>query len=148
MQSIILKCQNFQIYSYIVFLRISLPERDLLIPKNTLICSLFKFSLAMVNSNRKRKVLTLEERIRVIKFSNKGESARKIALSIGVGKTQIQSIIREKESILKEWKSGESSNRKYSKARKTPYSDLNKLVWDWFCVARSKRVPVSGTLLQ
>ena len=68
--------------------------------------------------------------------------------TLGVGETQTQSVILDKEGILKEWKTGQSSTRKYSKVRKTPYEQLNKLVWEWFCIARSKGVPVSGALLQ
>ena len=36
-----------------------------------------------------RKVLTLQERIIVIERSKKGESTRKIATSLSVGKTQM-----------------------------------------------------------
>ena len=36
-----------------------------------------------------RKVLTLQERIIVIERSEKGESTRKIATSLSVGKTQM-----------------------------------------------------------
>ena len=109
---------------------------------------LFAFFHIMSVVNRKRKVLTLEERVKAVKLSNNGESARKIAQTLGVGKTQIQSVILDKEAILKECKTGQSSTRKYLKVRKTPYEQLNKLVWERFCITQSKGVPVSGTLLQ
>ncbi|PFX11437.1 tigger transposable element-derived protein 6-like [Stylophora pistillata] len=92
--------------------------------------------------------MTLDERVRVIKLSNQGDSARKIAASLGFGKTQVQTVIRNKEEILKEWESGVSGKRKYSQVRKTQYDDLNSLIWEWFCTARAKGLPVSGTLLQ
>ena len=101
-----------------------------------------------VPASKKRKVMTLDERVRVIKLSNQGDSARKIAASLGVGKTQVQTVIRNKEEILKEWESGVSGKRKYNQVRKTQYDDLNRLVWEWFCSARAKGLPVSGTLLQ
>ena len=41
-----------------------------------------------------------------------------------------------------------SGKRKYSQVRKTQYDDLNRLFWEWFCSARAKGLPVSGTLLQ
>ena len=50
-----------------------------------------------VPASKKRKVMTLDERVRVIKLSNQGDSARKIAASLGVGKTQVQTVIRNKE---------------------------------------------------
>lgn len=49
--------------------------------------------------SNKRKTLTLKERIQVIERNEKDEPARRIALSLGVGKTQIQNIIRDKVNI-------------------------------------------------
>ena len=46
--------------------------------------------------SRKRKFLTLEERIKVIERSDKGDAARRIAADLNVGKTQIQNIIKDK----------------------------------------------------
>lgn len=58
------------------------------------------------------------------------KSARKIAASFDVGKTQVQTIIRNKEAISKEWESGLACNkkRKYSQVRKTKNDDVNKLL--------------------
>lgn len=97
---------------------------------------------------KKRKILTLEERINVIERNEKGETARKIAVSLSVGKTQIQNVIKDKESIRNEWQKGAQAQRKYATARRTVYGDLNERVWEWFCVARSKNIPVSGKLIQ
>jgi len=60
------------------------------------------------SASKKRKVMTLDEQVRVIKLSNQDDLARKIAASLGVGKTQVQTVIRNKEEILKEWESGVS----------------------------------------
>ena len=51
----------------------------------------------------KRKVLTLEERVRVIEGHKKGEPAYVIARTLDVGKMQVQNIIRDAESILDCW---------------------------------------------
>lgn len=102
-----------------------------------------------MDTPRKRKVLSLEDRIMVIRRSEKdGESSRKIANSLGVGKTQIQKIIRDRNSIMEQWQDGGGSSRKYFKARKCQYADINELVWDWFTVARSKNIPVTGRMIQ
>ena len=58
---------------------------------------------------RKRKVLDLADRVKVIERHNKGETAIAISLSLGCGKTQIQEIVNDKESILSRWRNGESS---------------------------------------
>ena len=57
--------------------------------------------------SRKHKVLSLEERVDVIKKFNKGSSCHAISSEIRVGKTQVQSIVRDREDILKRWESGE-----------------------------------------
>ena len=95
-----------------------------------------------------RKVLTLEERIKVIERSEKGETSKAIALSLDVGKNQVQNIIRDKQSILDRWKSGEGGERKIVKRHKTLFSDINDKVWDWFIDCRRRRIPVTGPLIQ
>ena len=47
----------------------------------------------------KWKVLTLDDRIKVLELS-KTKSARKIADEMGVGKTQIQTILKRKSDVL------------------------------------------------
>ena len=63
---------------------------------------------------KKRKVLDLKDRMNVVKRHEKGDSARKIAESFGVGKTQIQNILKEKTSIRDRFVQGENVDRKYS----------------------------------
>jgi hypothetical protein len=45
-------------------------------------------------------MLTLEERLDVVKRSRKGETAIAIARLVGVGKTQIQSIVNDQAYIV------------------------------------------------
>ena len=77
-----------------------------------------------------RKALTLEERVGVISKHNKGESCTSISKSLQVGKTQIQSIVKDKESILKRYHDGEDSESKNIKRQKTNYHVLNETIWD------------------
>jgi hypothetical protein len=102
----------------------------------------------MASRAGKRKVLTLEQRVQVVKMLDAGKSCRKVAEEMGCGKTQIQAIAKDKISILDEWEKGGNSDLKYVKRRKTTYEALNQLVWDWFCAARSKNVPISGKMIQ
>jgi hypothetical protein len=99
-------------------------------------------------NTKKRKLLTLEERVKVIRLSESGESSRKISIDFAVGKTQVNNIIKNKAEIIKQWESGEASSRKIVKARRCLYPDLNLKVYDWFCTARSKNIPVTGKMLQ
>lgn len=98
-------------------------------------------------TSRRRKVLSLAERVRVIDRAEKGDSARSIAKALGVGKTQIQGILAKKDSVLDLWKSGKNGNIQYLTS-KSKNGDLNQLVWDWFTKARSRNMVVTGPLLQ
>jgi hypothetical protein len=59
-----------------------------------------------------------EDRVKVIRRSSAAESAISIAGSFNVGKTQIQNIIKEKESVLARREHGERGDRKIAKERK------------------------------
>ena len=96
----------------------------------------------------KRKILTLDDRVDVLKRIDSGESCRSIAAAVNCGKTQISRIRNDRAAITKEWEIGARCDLKYVKRGKGTYEDLNTLVWEWFNKARSKELPVSGRPLQ
>ena len=100
------------------------------------------------SSSRKKKVLDLEQRVAVLKKIDSGQSCCKIANELGVGKTQIQGILYDREDITKRWEAGECTDRKYAKFRKVGYEEIDKVMWEWFTRARAKNIPVSGKLIQ
>ena len=56
----------------------------------------------------------------VIRKIDCGKSCCSVAQETGVGKTQIQGIVKNKEAILKRWKDGErSADKKYSDVNNT-----------------------------
>jgi hypothetical protein len=83
-----------------------------------------------------------------LKQLDSGKSMRTIAEKFDCGRTQISNIKLEKDAIMREWESGGRTDLKYVKKRKTVYEDLNNRVWDWFCKARAKNLPISGKLIQ
>ena len=93
----------------------------------------------------KRKVLTLDERVRVLELS-KVKSARKIADELGVGKTQIQNILKRKAEVLDDIENNVSGDRKRAR-KKTGNEGINDLVLQWFKDAMYHRLPVSGPIL-
>lgn len=101
------------------------------------------------NKNEKRVYLTLEQRINVIDEA-KSTSCRKIALKYGVGKTQIQSIIKNKEKILAEYTSGKlvAGTKKINTKSNAGYDGLNQLVHEWFLHGLRCKLPMSGPLIQ
>ena len=80
----------------------------------------------------------------MIDKSERGISARQIAIQFDCGKTQIQNVLKNKDFIRKQWENGYAGDRKYLVARRTQYSDLNEKVWDWFCEIRSKIFQLRG----
>ena len=94
----------------------------------------------------KRVILTLEQRVNVIKKLDAGRSCRAVAQETGCGKTQITRIKQDRHEIMRDWQSGGRATIKI-KRRTTPYEELNCLVWEWFCIARSKELAVGGRLI-
>ena len=104
--------------------------------------------MASSNPSKKRKYLSLDAKVKVIRLNEKGESARRIATELDVGKTQIGNILKMKDSILKEWEAGSNGERKVLHARRALYSDLNDKVYEWCCAVRAKNTPLTGKMLQ
>ncbi len=91
----------------------------------------------------------MEERVKVIRLNEKGDKSRKLADTFGVGKTQINNIIANKENIMKAWTSGElNSQRKILEPRRQLYPEINERVWQWFTTQRAKNMPITGKLIQ
>ena len=56
-----------------------------------------------------RKVLTLSERVEAIKLHDGGKSSRDVAQIMGIGRTQIQQIIKRKSEVLDDYESNVSN---------------------------------------
>ena len=75
----------------------------------------------------KRKFLTLADRVKVSKMADADRTSRWIAKDVGVGKSQIQTILRRKREIIDEFRKNGNTSEK--KPRRTPtYDDVNGLV--------------------
>ena len=70
--------------------------------------------------------LTLAERVKVIEKNKAGKSMKKIVDSLGVGKMQIQSIIKNTQTVLDSWENGDNSERKTTKKWKCTYAVINE----------------------
>ena len=67
----------------------------------------------------KRVILTLEQRVNVIKKLDAGRSCRAVAQETGCGKTQITRIKQDRHEIMRDWQSGGRATIKI-KRRTTP----------------------------
>ena len=100
-------------------------------------------------SQKKRKCLDISEKVKVLEFAKKNPNlgSRKLADHFGIGKTQIQAILKNKEAIMDAYASNETPNHAKRK-RSSKYSDVNQAVWDWYIMCRNSNIPVSGSMLQ
>lgn len=96
--------------------------------------------------SKKRVFLTLEQRVQVIKLHDNGKSERKLAVSFNCSKTQINKIIKEKTSVLKEWEDFKFRGIKRSRIAK--FSDINTAVLEWLKIAKATNIPLSGPLIK
>ena len=71
---------------------------------------------------------------------------RKAAGKVRCGKTQIQSILLNKEEIIKDLEANVSSKKK--RCRGVNNDEIEKTLLDWFWKGRSKNIPVTGSMLQ
>ena len=100
-------------------------------------------------TNKKRKKLSIEEKISVIEAVNKGSSQRSVAKLFDVSKTQVQHIIATKDELLLEYQqSMNSSTPKPKRHRKTNNEEINEATLNWFYERKAKNLPLSGSMLQ
>ena len=101
-------------------------------------------------SNKKRKCLSLSEKIDVIKYAkaNPSVGARKLAGKFEIGRTQVRTILQKKESLIASFESHEGPQTNLKRFRTGKFSDVNKALWDWYNCCRISNIAVSGRMLQ
>ena len=97
-------------------------------------------------ASRKRNELTLQKKVDLLKNSD-GKSSRQLAEIYGVGRTQVQNILKRKREILDSYEENGNSSRK-RQCVSTQNDNLNDLMWQWFTKMRSQFIPVSGPMIQ
>lgn len=99
-------------------------------------------------TSNKRKCLTLEQKVEVIKFYETNKSSvRNIAEKYGVGKTQISEILKNKSELMNSYFKQGNVQRK-RKFAKTEGCAIDDILFDWFCKTRNKNVPLSGPIIK
>ncbi|KAG8227672.1 hypothetical protein J437_LFUL006983, partial [Ladona fulva] len=91
----------------------------------------------------KRKWLSLEEKIQVLeKFDKFNMSQRNLAEQFEVDKTQILTILKDRESISKMWRENTCSPSAKKKL-KTEAIKIDVTVFEWFCATRQRSILIS-----
>jgi len=87
--------------------------------------------------------LSLKHKVEVVKCENKSpsQSSRKIAKVFNCERMQIQGIIKKNK-----YEANAPGSRKHHCG--TEFSDINKALYKWYCLARQRNVPVSGQMLK
>ena len=95
-----------------------------------------------------KNTLSLGDRVKLIDYVKKNPSvgSRKIDKIFKCGRTQVQAILKAKESIIANFETNAPASRKRS--RGTRYQDIDNAVYKWYRLAREQLVPVSGLILQ
>ena len=99
-------------------------------------------------ASRKNKELSLEEKIKLLKFLDDGNSERKAAKEFKVSKGTVSNVKRRGSEYLNQYQNENLPGDRCRKFRKTENDEINKLTWEWFREARSMNLPISGPLLQ
>jgi hypothetical protein len=97
--------------------------------------------------NKKNNELSIKEKISLINESEGGVSQRKLAERYLISKGQVSSILKRKSEILNYGIRANNIQRRRPK-RASKCEDLDKLVFSYFRLARSKGFPMSGPLLK
>ena len=61
-------------------------------------------------------------------------------------RTQMQTILKNQESITRDYETNPPAARK--RLRGPQYEDVDSTLYDWYCLARQMLVPVTGPMLQ
>ena len=75
------------------------------------------------------------------------ESARKIAEHFGVGRTQIDGILKRKLDVKTDFENNLPNARKRQK-KATGNEEINMLVWKWFQEPASQPININGPLIK
>jgi hypothetical protein len=98
----------------------------------------------MVETLKKRKTVSLENKLEAIKLLDEGKSYREVASKLGLSLGTVQKANKRKKDLQKE----EESLRSMKMVRLYGVTEINTILWRWFCAARSNGYPISGPILQ
>lgn len=110
-------------------------------------------SLSTLRSKGPRNALTLKKKVDVIKAArnNPNYGVRKLADLFECGRTQISTILKEKDAILELYEANQASESFSSRKRRRPceFSGINEALHEWYLMACSKNVyPVGPQLCE
>ncbi|KAK2499128.1 hypothetical protein MC885_016967 [Smutsia gigantea] len=97
---------------------------------------------------RKRVVLTIKDKLDIIKKLEEGISFKKLSVVYGIGESTVRDIKKNKERIIN-YANGSDPTSGVSKRKSmksSTYEELDRVMIEWFNQQKTDGIPVSGTI--
>ena len=101
----------------------------------------------MAEKQVQKNMLSLGDWVKPIDYAKKNPSVGsiKIVEIFKCGRTQVQAILKAKESIIADFETNAPASRTLS--RGTRHQDVDETVYEWYRLARERLLLVSGPML-
>ncbi|XP_051820496.1 tigger transposable element-derived protein 4 [Antechinus flavipes] len=96
---------------------------------------------------RKKKSLSIEEKIDIINAVESGKKKAEIAAKYGIKKNSLSSIMKNKNKILEAFESLRFDPKR-KRLRTAFYTDLEEALMRWYRISQCLNVPVNGPMLR
>ncbi|XP_072477369.1 tigger transposable element-derived protein 4 [Notamacropus eugenii] len=96
---------------------------------------------------RKKKSLSIEEKIDIINAVESGKKKAEIAAKYGIKKNSLSSIMKNKDKVLEAFVSLRFDPKR-KRLRTAFYTDLEEALMRWYRIAQCLNVPVNGPMLR
>ncbi|KAM5255825.1 tigger transposable element-derived protein 4 [Ctenodactylus gundi] len=96
---------------------------------------------------KKKKSLSIEEKIDIINAVESGKKKAEIAAEYGIKKNSLSSIMKNKEKVLEAFESLRFDPKR-KRLRTAFYTDLEEALMRWYRIAQCLNVPVNGPMLR
>jgi len=88
----------------------------------------------------------LEEKIKLIKEKENGLSHRHFSDKFNTSVGSVSNILKRKSEYLDDYQGNQ--NKKMKRKLRNKLEEVNLQVCEWFCLQRSKNIPISGPIIQ
>ncbi|XP_004590685.2 tigger transposable element-derived protein 2 [Ochotona princeps] len=97
---------------------------------------------------RKRVVLTIRDKLDIIKKLEEGISFKKLSVVYGIGESTVRDIKKNKERIINYANSSDPTSglSKRKSMKSSTYEELDRVMIEWFNQQKTDGIPVSGTI--
>ncbi|XP_055975104.1 tigger transposable element-derived protein 4 [Sorex fumeus] len=96
---------------------------------------------------KKKKSLSIEEKIDIINAVESGKKKAEIAAEYGIKKNSLSSIMKNKDKVLEAFESLKFDPKR-KRLRTAFYTDLEEALMRWYRIAQCLNVPVNGPMLR